>query len=434
MKRDAKLLRARAEGMTSKGLARLHIESHPRQGLELFGPLPQEEVMVQLGSRRNLWLQEVLQPHPGRREARCPHFGPCGGCSLQHLDEGAQLELKSQRIYRMLPAGVELLTPLASPQPFHYRTKVEFSFARNDLGFHRRGCFDRTVAVERCWIAPPAHHPVLQATRQWQAEHTLSGWDARSQQGDLRYLLVRQANNGDLQPAEWLALLVTRAGLSPALVEDWAARQPTGGGLLWVEQSSTAGAIVPESELLLRGPEYIEQKLGELHFRLGWRSFFQSNPPAYRLLLEQLKSWLGQPASLLDLYCGIGSIGLYVAPPQCRLVGVENVEAAIQDARRCAQEMGRQAEFHVCAAEDWEDWKGFEAAVVDPPRSGCHPRLVQRLVENGPPEVFYVSCNPERFLAELAQLKTVYRLEKAVVCDFFPQTAHLELLAWLRRL
>lgn len=434
MKRDAKLLPARAEAMTAKGLARLHIESHPRQGLDLFGPLPQEDVLVQLGSRRNVWLQEVLQPHPRRREARCPHFGPCGGCTLQHLDEPTQLELKSQRIYRMLPAGVELLPPLASPQPFHYRTKVEFSFARNDLGFHRRGCFDRAVAVDRCWIAPPAHYAVLRATRQWQAEHALSGWDARSQQGDLRYLLVRQANNSDLEPAEWLALLVTRSGLSPALVEDWATRQPLAGGLTWVEQSSTAGAIVPESELVLRGPERIQQRLGALSFKLGWRSFFQSNPPAYRLLLEQMKAWLGAPKSLLDLYCGIGSIGLYVANPECRLVGVENVAPAIEDARRCAQEMGRRAEFHVCAAEDWDQWDGFEAAIVDPPRSGCHPRLIQRLIESGPPEVFYVSCNPERFLAELSQLKSVYRLEKAVACDFFPQTAHVELLAWLRRL
>ncbi|MFN8606661.1 MAG: 23S rRNA (uracil(1939)-C(5))-methyltransferase RlmD [Vulcanimicrobiota bacterium] len=434
MKREAKLLPARAEGITSKGLSRLHIESHPRQGLELFGALPEESLMVQLGSRRNVWMQEVLQPNPRRREPRCPHYGPCGGCTLQHLEQASQLSLKSQRIYGMLPAGVELLPPLASPQPFHYRTKVEFSFARHDLGFHRRGCFDRAVNVERCWIAPPAHHSVLNATRQWQAAHQLSGWDARSQQGDLRYLLVRQANNADLEPAEWLALLVTRAGLDSAVVEDWAARQPESGGLLWVEQTSTAGAIVAEREHLLRGPERIQQKLGELTFRLGWRSFFQSNPPAYRLLLDQLRGWLAEPASLLDLYCGIGSIGLYVAPPGCRLVGVENVAPAIEDARRCAQELGRSVEFHVRAAEDWEDWDGFEAAIVDPPRGGCHPRLVQRLVERGPREVFYVSCNPERFVAELAQLKSAYRLEKAVACDFFPQTAHVELLGWLRRL
>ncbi len=435
MRREAKLLPARAQGLTAKGLARVWVESHPRTGLELFGPLPDEQIEIQLGSRRNLWLQRVLEPHPQRREVRCQHFGPCGGCTLQHLDEVTQLALKSERIYRQLPEGCEILPALASPQPFHYRTKVEFSFARENLGFHRRGCFDKTVAVERCWIAPPAHHQALAATRAWMLEHQLSGWDARSQQGDLRYLLLRQANNQDFSPGEWLLLLVTRTGLDPELVRDWQGRIEGASGLIWVEQSSTAGAIVPEREHLLAGRERIEQRLGPLTFRLGWRSFFQSNPPAYRLLLDQLKVWLGQPESLLDLYCGIGSIGLYVAPPGChRLVGVENVAPAIEDARRCAAEMGRAAEFHVCAAEDWNDWTGFAAAVVDPPRGGCHPRLLQRLISDGPREVFYISCNPDRFVAELGQLKSAYRLEKAVACDFFPQTGHIELLAWLRRL
>lgn len=416
----------------------MHVESHPRQGLELFGPLPDEQIEIQLGSRRNLWLQQVLEPHPKRREARCLHFGPCGGCTLQHLDEETQLELKARRIYRQLPETCEVLPALASPQPFHYRTKVEFSFNRQELGFHRRGCFDKVVSVDRCWIAPPAHYQALALTRAWMRDHQLSGWDARAQVGDLRYLLLRQASNEEPNPGEWLLLLVTRTGLDPELIQDWKRRlEPAGAqGLFWVEQSSTAGAIVPEQEHLLHGQERIEQKLGPLTFRLGWRSFFQSNPPAYRLLLDQLKEWLLplKPESLLDLYCGIGSIGLYVAPADCRLVGVESVEPAIEDARRCAAEMGRAAEFHVCPSENWTEWAGFSAAIVDPPRSGCHPRMLERLVAEGPAEVFYISCNPDRFVAELAQLKSAYRLEKAVACDFFPQTGHVELLAWLRRL
>lgn len=438
MRREAKLLPARTQGLTPKGLARVHVESHPRQGLELFGPLPDEEIEIQLGSRRNLWLQQVLEPHPQRREARCQHFGPCGGCTLQHLDERTALDLKSQRIYRQLPADCELQPPIASPQPFHYRTKVEFSFYRQDLGFHRRGCFDRAVSVDRCWIAPPAHYQALSITRSWMMEHGLTGWDARAQVGDLRYLMLRQASNEDFTPGEWLLLLVTRTGLDSELIRDWQRRmEPAGAkGLFWVEQSSTAGAIVPEHEHFLGGSEHIEQRLGALTFRLGWRSFFQSNPPAYRLLLEKVKEWLLplHPESLLDLYCGIGSIGLYVAPAECRLVGVENVEPAIQDARRSAAEMGRAAEFHVCASEDWTDLAGFSAAIVDPPRSGCHPRLIERLAAHGPRDVFYISCNPDRFVAELGQLKTAYRVEKAVACDFFPQTGHVELLAWLRRL
>ena len=113
-------------------------------------------------------------------------------------------------------------------------------------------------------------------------------------------------------------------------------------------------------------------------------------------------------------------------------MGVENVPQAIEDARRCAQELGRPASFHVQAAELWDDWD-VDAVIVDPPRSGCHPSLIEKLVERGPSELFFVSCNPERFLDDLLKLRSCYRLEQAVACDFFPQTAHIELLSWLRR-
>lgn len=432
MKRTAKLLPAQVTGLTSKGLARLHIDSHPRQGLELWGPLPGEEVMVQLGQRRNCWLQQIQTTHPQRREPRCAHFGACGGCSLQHWDESAQLQWKSQRIYNQLPPA-QRLPPVPSPQPFHYRTKVELSFLGQQLGFHRRGCFDRSVAVEHCWIAPPSHREAVRRTRAWQARHRLQGWSPRNFVGDLRYLMIRQANPG----REWLAVLVTRAGLSPELVQEWAEGlqelQPS--GLIWVEQESPAAAIVPLREHLMWGDNRIRQPLGPLHFELGWRSFFQSNPPAYRLLLEQIREWMeaSPPVRLLDLYCGIGSIGLYVAPPQSHLLGLETVAEAVEDARRCAQAMGRTARFEVGQAEDWQDWD-VDVALVDPPRSGCHPRFLQVLKERGPKEIFYISCNPERFLKEWSELSQVYRLQSVRAFDFFPQTAHCELLCWLRRL
>ena len=434
MKRNAKLLPAHVAGLTAKGLARLQIDSHPRKGLELWGPLPGEEVLVQLGSRRNVWLQEVLNAHEHRQEPRCTHYGPCGGCSLQHLSQDAQLEWKSERIYqrlRQLAPAAEILPALPSPQSFHYRTKVEFSFHRQWVGFHRRGCFDRVVDIDHCWIAPPAHREALHRTRQWMREHKLEGWDARSLEGDLRYLMLRQANPG----GDWLAVLVTRCDLPREQLEDWRQRLAplNPRGLIWVEQSSTGGAIVPEREHLLWGEDALDQSLGHLQFQLGWRSFFQSNPPAYQRLLEQLRGWLGAPKRLLDLYCGVGSLGFFVSGPDTEIVGVENVPQAIEDARRSAQIMGRRASFHVMAAEQWEDWD-VDAAIVDPPRSGCHPELIERLAERGPAEVFYVSCNPERFLAEWDRLSRNYRLEKAVACDFFPQTAHIELLVWLRRL
>lgn len=436
MKRPAKLLPAKATDLSGKGLARIQIESHPRQGLELWGPLPGEEVEVQLGSRRNLWLQQVLVPHPHRREPECLHYGLCGGCSLQHLEYAAQLKIKSESLYRSLgrvAPQAELLPPLPSPQIYHYRTKVEFSFHREWVGFHRRGCFDRVVDIDHCWIAPGIHREALQRTRQWARSEGWTGWDARRFVGDLRYLMIRQSNP---QPNPWLAVLVTRPELPLDSLRQWqeALLPLKPRGLIWVEQESPGGAIVPLRQHLLWGENCLEQSLGDLTFRLTWRSFFQTNPPAYLKLLEQLRNWLGSPSSLLDLYCGIGSIGLFASDPKCHLVGVESVPEAIEDARRCARELGRNhAEFHCLASEEWEDFS-FEAAVIDPPRSGCHPKLIEKLARQGPKNLFYVSCNPQRFVQELSQLSSSYRLERAQACDFFPQTAHLELLAWLRRL
>lgn len=437
MRPGAKLVQATVTGLSAKGLAKLQVETHPRQGLEVWGALPGEQIQIQLGQRRNLWTQEVCSVHPQRREPRCQHNGPCGGCSLQHWQESAQLEWKAGRIYarlRELQPEAELIPPGPSPQPFHYRTKVEFSFLGERLGYHRRGCFDRAVDVEHCWIAPPAHRALLALTGPWQRQHGLSGWNPRRMEGDLRYLMVRQANPGQ----QWLAVLVTRSGLAPELVEDWRAKichELDPQGLIWVEQSSTAGAIVPEHEHLLWGKNEIVQPLGHLEFRLGWRSFFQSNPPAYLKLLQTLQSWLQPiPATrMLDLYCGIGSIGLFVCPPQTHLVGVESVAEAIEDARRCSQTLGRdKAEFHVGAVEQWQDWNA-EIAILDPPRSGCHPSLLPKLQSQGPQNLFYISCNPERFLSDLEQLKGHYELVRAQAFDLFPQTAHCELLAWLRR-
>lgn len=398
--------------------------------------MPGETLEIQLGQRRNLWVQQLLSVHPRRRESRCLHVGLCGGCSLQHWDEASQLEWKASRIHQrlvQLEPAIEWMPPQGSPQSFHYRTKVEFSFLGSQLGYHRRGCFDRGVEVGHCWIAPPAHQQLLAITRLWQQEHQLAGWNPRKFEGDLRYLLLRQANPG----GQWLAVLVTRSGLSRALVEDWAKRVRAGcwpgpEGLLWVEQRSTAGAIVPEFEHLLWGRDQILQPLGPLEFRLGWRSFFQSNPPAYLRLLEALRGWLAPLGvkRLLDMYCGIGSLGLSVKPPDCHLVGVESVSEAVDDARRCSHEMGLDdCEFHSGCSEGWTDWKA-DATILDPPRSGCHPSLWSRLES---PHVFYVACNPERFLSEMESLISRYQMIRAQVFDFFPQTGHCELLVWLRR-
>lgn len=406
-----------------EGVARL--DGHP---VALFGTLPQDTVDVLVAKRRKGthpgWTSRVLAPAAARVEPRCPHFAACGGCTLQHVSYSTQLKLKAAPVEQGLAAAGCLIEPgCPAPAPFYYRSKVELSFDPSGrLGFNRRRRFDQVVDVQECFLAPPGNRAILAAVRRW--AHGRPGWNPRTHTGHLRYFVLRRSS----ATAEWLAVLVTAPGEPPAeLAAELSALDAT--GVLWVEQTSVAGAIVPEREHLLAGRGQIVEKLGELEFHLSWRSFFQSNPPAYRKLLDTARAWLGPTRRLLDLYCGIGTIGLYLAPHQ--LVGVEAVEPAVEDARRNAERNGRTAEFICAPAESWTNFD-CDVLVLDPPRSGCHPKVLQRVEAEGPATVLYISCNPERLLTELNALPS-YRPVRAQVFDFFPQTRHIECLTLLVR-
>ncbi len=362
---------------------------------------------------------------------------------MQHLTENQALELKASPVYQALKTRcpeAEFHPPVPSPRPFFYRTKVELTFLAglgNDLqlGFHRRGRFDRLVELDRCWLTP-LPPKLLGSLKGWAGSKGLKGWNPRTQQGDLRYLVFRQSSTDGRS----LAVLVVDSGLvlneadRVELIDLF--RHAGVDGAILVHQSAVSGAVVPDSQLHLFGLTFLEERLGGLTFKLDWRSFFQINPPAYERMLETMASWRQVPEGgrVLDLFCGIGSIGLYLAQPGDQLLGVELVEEAVRDARLNAQLNGRDARFEVCSSEDWIEHLDCELLILDPPRSGCHPKLLKALVEReAAQELFYVSCNPERLRDELDDLLQRYRLLRVQAFDFFPQTHHLELLMQFQR-
>lgn len=415
---------------TEKGLGR----TVGGKSVDLFGVYPGEELEVLVGQRGNAWPSRVLVPSPDRREPICPHFGSCGGCTLQSLDYTAQLALKTANLNRKLlelDPEMELLAPVPSPDVYHYRSKVEFSFQKTDVGFHWRGRFDHVVNVERCFLAPQPHAEILRRTREWAREHGLVGHNPRTHEGPLRYMIFRRASGGD-----WLAVLIVSPEVTRERAMDWAHRlqdlQPR--ALVWATQTSIAGAVKPDSQELLYGEPYLRETLGHLNFRLSWQSFFQSNPRAYLKLLETAREWanLKSGDSLLDLFCGIGTIGLFLQPEGGKLTGVESVPEAIVDAHQAAELNGRVGDFHCAQAQDWTDLN-TDLLVLDPPRSGCHPKLIERLLTEGPQRILYISCNPNLWIKEAQALAPHYRIVKAQPFDFFPHTRHVELLALLER-
>jgi 23S rRNA (uracil1939-C5)-methyltransferase len=353
------------------------------------------------------------------------------------------LEVKTAGHYEMLARRfpqAQLLPPVASPQSFAYRTKVELTFLRqNDgrttLGFHKRGRFDKGVDVGRCWLTPLP--PILlERLRGWMETFGLRGWSPKENAGDLRYLVYRCSSSTGRD----LVALVVDSELQmvgdkrEALVSLLKASGVSGALLAF--QSSVAGAVVPDRCEELFGPQALIDQVGSLTFELGWRSFFQVNPPAYEKLLEAMASWRQAPVGsrLVDLYCGVGSIGLSLCSPGDRLLGVELVEEAVEDARLNALRNGVEAHFESRSAEESLDIDA-DLLILDPPRSGCHPKLL-RLLRESPPaqELFYVSCNPHRLEEELDDIAGGYRLLRAQAFDFFPQTHHAEMLLHFQRI
>lgn len=440
-KKQARLpVEGTTHGPDKKGRFSLEL---PDSGKRLFfySGVIGEKVLVRRGKRGRKGEQgdllEVLEPSSLRREAPCRHFGVCGGCTMQQMGEEVALEAKTRPHYDMLrtrfPEAV-LEAPVPSPANFSYRTKVELTFlsqrsGESSLGFHRRGRFDRGVDVGRCWLSP-LPPSLLESVREWRDRYGLRGWDPRSNDGDLRYLVYRHASRSE---QNLVALVVNAsAEFSDTAVGELVSRLRESGvsGAYWVEQSSVGGAVVPEEVRHLFGDKVLREQLGHLEFELGWNSFFQVNPPAYERLLETMRAWRQTPVGgrVLDLFCGVGSIGLSLYQPGDRLTGVEVVEQAVTDARANALRNGIEAVFEHRTAESVLRFD-TDLLILDPPRSGCHPSLL-KILEQAPPaeELFYVSCNPHRLAEELDQLQSRYQLLRARAFDFFPQTHHAEML------
>lgn len=406
-----------------------------------FSAAPLDEARCMVGAKRRSarqsYLCSVLSPGPDRRQPVCPHFGFCGGCAYQHLSYEAQLRLKTHplidRLRKAAPEA-EILPVQPAPSPWYYRSKVEFSFIGERLGFNIRGLFQKLTDISECFIGPPGNKAVLRTVRDWQRKHALPGWDPKANSGFLRYLVIRHSFSAD----EFLVSVVTTTPTdfdpedrNNPMYELAERLMQTGcAGVIHALNDSVSPTAASQRDILLAGRETITERVNDLELSLGWRSFFQSNPPAYALMLRQAAEFVGPQESVLDLYCGVGSIGLSLPG---FITGVEIVEQAVEHARLNALKLGRRAEFHCGSSEDWPELGRYGLLVLDPPRSGCSPKLIKRLPAEGPRKILYISCNPPRFFEEYELLRSAYRLEKAKIYDFFPHTPHAEMMTLLSR-
>jgi 23S rRNA (uracil1939-C5)-methyltransferase len=390
---------------------------------------------------------EVLAPGPGRVQARCAHFGVCGGCAWQNLDYAEQVRHKHAQVLDALErlggfAGVVPEEMVGAVELYGYRNKVEYSWSQTAdgpaLGYHQLGRWDRLIAVDHCHITSDASNDVRRAFVRWAREAGLQAHDQRSGEGWLRHLVVREgAGTGEL-----LAVLVTAAGEVPA-VERLGELLPA--GVVGVVHAVNAGVAEVASGLegsTLIGRDWFAERIGGLDLHVSAGAFMQTNTAMaeglYALALELAE--LDPDDVVWDLYCGAGAIGLLAAGRAAAVYGIEISPESIAGARENAARNGiANAEFltgDVAASVRplLERAPRPDVAFVDPPRSGLTPKAVRRVLELAPRRLVYVSCNPTTFAPNARQLVDGgYVLERVVPVDMFPQTPHIESVALLRR-
>jgi 23S rRNA (uracil1939-C5)-methyltransferase len=444
-------LQVERAGMEGRGVARL-------DGRVVFVDrgLPGERVRarVQKSEKRFSTARaiEVLQPSPLRVPGRCAHLDVCGGCSWQELDYEAQLDAKTDLVRETLAhlggfTGIDVPRAVASPDVFFYRNKMEFSFFAGSqgevvLGLHVPGSYDRVFDLQACHLMSEDSNRLVAAMRDFAATSGQPAYHLRRHTGYWRYFVVREAKT----TGETLVNIVTAAGPMPRAGELVAALTgacPAITGIVHSINDRRASIAVGESEAVLFGRPEIEERLGDLRFRIRANSFFQTNTrqAAHLFDLVAALAELDSTQDVLDLYAGTGAIALWLGRRARSVTGIELVAEAIAMAELNAGLNGMQhcrfvrADVREHLARTPADAARAGVVIVDPPRAGLHPDVAQALRTFAPPRIVYVSCNPATLARDLQILcgAELYALRRVQPLDMFPHTHHVECVARLDR-
>jgi len=395
-----------------------------------------------------------------RTEPFCAHFGVCGGCKYQNLPYEVQLKYKQEVVEQAIRrigklSEVPVLPILGSAKTRFYRNKLDFSFSNRRwiteeekeagvsmeadvLGFHRPRAWDKIVDIEKCWLEEEPSNHIRNYLRQLGSEMGLSFYDARAQTGCLRNVIVRVTTLGQV-----MVIVVfgqssekERTKYLDALVEKF----PEITSLFVCVNTKLNDFILDLDIDLYKGAPFIEEALGSVIYRIGPKSFFQTNTTQAIQLFDVVVDFaeLTGVENVYDLYCGIGSIALYVAEKSRQVVGIEEVEAAIDDAR-INQEVNNieNAVFYagdvknILSSEFAETHGKPDLVITDPPRAGMHPKVIEMLLTLAAPKIVYVSCNPATQARDLQLLEEKYEVVKIQPVDMFPHTQHIESVALL---
>ena len=382
-------------------------------------------------------------------EPKCEHFGICGGCSSQNLTYERQLEFLSAEVKELFDnanvstgnfEGIE-----GSELQFEYRNKMEFTFGDVEkggeltLGMHIRNKSFGIVTVDKCQIVDEDYRKIIDATVKYFREQNLPYYRVMKREGYLRHLVIRKAKN----TGEIMVNLVTTTQIDFDLTEytEILKKIEFDGNLvsmLHTENNSFSDAVVPEKLNVLYGIDHIRENLLGLKFNISPFSFFQTNTKGAEGLYSIVRDYMGNADNkvVFDLYCGTGTIGQIVAPNAKKVIGIELIEEAVEAAKENAKLNGlNNCEF--LAGDVAEIIKTVkdkpDIIILDPPRSGVHPKALDYVIKFRAREIIYVSCNPKTLVNDLAVLIDAgYVVEKTRVKDMFADTPHVEVVVGLQ--
>ena len=399
---------------------------------------------------------------PFRTEARCDHFGECGGCKWQNFAYDAQLEQKQlqvenavHRIGHLKNVLIEPIVP--APEIYYYRNKLEYSFSAqrwvtkseaakegiidktDALGFHAPGVFDKVVQIETCHLQSEPTNAIRNAIYAYAKKNQLSFYHPRLNQGFLRNIIVRTATTGEV-----MLTMVFGESDDPAIhaMMTFLKEQfPKVTTLLYFVNTKLNDTVFDLPVHVFEGRGFIYEMLGEVRYKIGPKSFFQTNPGQAKQLYDLIIDYADFKGDeiVYDLYTGVGSIGLYVARSCKSVVGIEEIPQAIEDAIENAQiNQISNARFLVGDVKDvlnpsFEQQYGKpDIIITDPPRVGMHKDVINTILQLSAPTLIYISCNPATQARDFELLAHKYEVIKIRPVDMFPHTNHIESVALLR--
>jgi 23S rRNA (uracil1939-C5)-methyltransferase len=423
------------------------------EGFPLFVPngLPGERAQVKVIKVNKGYgfgrLIEIYEKSPYRVEIPESEIHKYGGCQLEHISYEGQLKYKENQVRQVLTRIGKLEDVIVHPilgmdNPWHYRNKAQVPVGEKDgkliAGFFKPRSHE-IVDTDESLIQLPEINEAVQAVKEICSGLGISAYHEESHKGVLRHIMARYGN----QTGELMVVLITRTADIPnknKLVEEIIARLPKVKSIVHNVNSKRTNVILGEKTTLLWGNEVIFDLIGDVKFAISALSFYQVNPVQTKVLYDKALEYAGLNGeeSVIDAYCGIGTISLFLAQKAKKVFGVEVVPEAIEDAKRNAELNGiMNVEFEAGEAEvvipKWyKEGNSADVLVVDPPRKGCDETFLQTIIEMKPKRVVYVSCNPATLARDLRILEDGgYKTVEVQPVDMFPQTTHVECVAQL---